>query len=357
MALMVVAAEQDIELNGQNKPTIKRIMMLPLLTDILSKKHLEQEFLDSGVLSLFKNWLESPNGSLPNATIRASILNILTHILPVDISSEDPREQLKRMNSKSGSNLPKVIWRVESLNSKSQSEDGDGEIAKGNKVGHLSIFLTVADSATLPSGWTRFAHYGFALIDQTDCGNSIAGVLMHEFNAMDSSWGYPSFLALSELEDPERGYRVNDACLVEAYISTDMTDGLTSHELMLETDLDKHETKEADGVTVKAATDNQTTMKTQQAIEPEEPTEEAMNTFFSSLDSELLSSKIVVSQEKTKEALPKLIGEALDMTPESLKELADRAAKAVQEKSFISAKESIKLTIIRNLDRNATRYK
>ncbi|KAK8671491.1 hypothetical protein V6N13_038086 [Hibiscus sabdariffa] len=283
MALMVVAAEQDIELNGQNKPTIKRIMMLPLLTDILSKKHLEQEFLDSGVLSLFKNWLESPNGSLPNATIRASILNILTHILPVDISSEDPREQLKRsklVNSKSGSNLPKVIWRVESLNSKSQSEDGDGEIAK--------------EHCYLPQG---------------------EQVLMHEFNAMDSSWGYPSFLALSELEDPERGYRVNDACLVEAYISTDMTDGLTSHELMLETDLDKHETKEADGVTVKAATDNQTTMKTQQAIEPEEPTEEAMNTFFSSLDSELLSSKIVVSQEKTKEALPKLIGEALDMTP------------------------------------------
>ncbi|KAK8662124.1 hypothetical protein V6N13_091712 [Hibiscus sabdariffa] len=64
MALMVVATEEDAELNRQNKPTI---MMLPLLTDILSKKHLEQEFLDSGVLSLFKNWLERPDGSLPNA--------------------------------------------------------------------------------------------------------------------------------------------------------------------------------------------------------------------------------------------------------------------------------------------------
>ncbi|KAK8999169.1 hypothetical protein V6N11_070346 [Hibiscus sabdariffa] len=75
---MVVATEEDAELNRQNKPTI---MMLPLLTDILSKKHLEQEFLDSGVLSLFKNWLERPDGSLPNA---------------IDISSEDPREKLKR---------------------------------------------------------------------------------------------------------------------------------------------------------------------------------------------------------------------------------------------------------------------
>ncbi|KAK8662157.1 hypothetical protein V6N13_091744 [Hibiscus sabdariffa] len=42
---------------------------------------------------------------------------------------------------------------------------------------------------------------------------------------------------------------------------------------------------------------------------------------------------------------------------ESLKELADHAAKAVQEKIHISAKEFIKLTITRNLDRNATRFK
>ncbi|KAK8662158.1 hypothetical protein V6N13_091745 [Hibiscus sabdariffa] len=78
-------------------------MMLHLLTDILSKKHLEQEFLDGGVLSLFKNWLERPDGSLPNATIRASILSILTPILPIHISSEDPNEKLKR------SKLGKVI--------------------------------------------------------------------------------------------------------------------------------------------------------------------------------------------------------------------------------------------------------
>ncbi|KAK8662152.1 hypothetical protein V6N13_091739 [Hibiscus sabdariffa] len=134
------------------------------------------------------------------------------------------------------------------------------------------------------------------------------------------------------------------------------------------------------------------------AIDPEEPTDEDMNTFFSSLDSELLSSGIVVSQEEAKEALAKLIDEALDMTPvnfyysgkfsplqqafkilasfncssttltiaqqnelmtmgESLKELVDRAAKAVQEKTHLTAKESIKMMITRNLDRNTTRYK
>ncbi|GMI80519.1 hypothetical protein HRI_001721200 [Hibiscus trionum] len=41
---------------------------------------------------------------------------------------------------------------------------------------------------------------------------------------------------------------------------------------------------------------------------------------------------------------------------ERLKELADRASKAVHEKTRLTAKESIKLTITRNLDHNTTRY-
>ncbi|XP_040957935.1 protein IWS1 homolog 1 [Gossypium hirsutum] len=74
MAQMEVAAEEDIELNIQNKPAIR------------------------------KSWLDPlPDGSLPNATLRSSILNILTQVMPVDISLEDGREQLKK------SGLGKVI--------------------------------------------------------------------------------------------------------------------------------------------------------------------------------------------------------------------------------------------------------
>ncbi|KAK8999159.1 hypothetical protein V6N11_070336 [Hibiscus sabdariffa] len=104
MALMEVTAEEDIEFNRQNKPAIKKIQSLPLLTDFLSKKHLQQEFLDRGVLSMFKIWLEPlPDGSLPNATVRAWLLNLLTHTFPIDINREDRREQLKK------SGLGKVI--------------------------------------------------------------------------------------------------------------------------------------------------------------------------------------------------------------------------------------------------------
>ncbi|KAK8671465.1 hypothetical protein V6N13_038061 [Hibiscus sabdariffa] len=229
---------------------------------------------------------------------------------------------------------------------------------------------------------------------------------MHEFNMAESDWGFNSFLALGELYDPKRGYLVNDTCLVEAYISTDRTEDLISHKLIFETDSDKHKTKEADGV--KATVDNQTTVKTKpveittpsptqpsfqifasQAIEPGEPTEEDIKTFFTSLEFELPIFDTVFSKEEAKAALAKL-DESLNMTPinfydsgkfsslekafkilasfdcssttltieqknellaleESLKELADRAAKTVQDKS--------RLVIMRNLNCNLIRYK
>lgn len=47
----------------------------------ICRKQLQQEFLDHGVLTLLKNWLEPlPDGSLPNINIRAAILKILTDV-------------------------------------------------------------------------------------------------------------------------------------------------------------------------------------------------------------------------------------------------------------------------------------
>lgn len=49
-----------------------------------SRKQLQQEFLDHGVLTLLKNWLEPlPDGSLPNINIRAAILKILNDVSAV----------------------------------------------------------------------------------------------------------------------------------------------------------------------------------------------------------------------------------------------------------------------------------
>ncbi|KAK6947361.1 Transcription factor IIS, N-terminal [Dillenia turbinata] len=97
MAELEVTAEEDAELNRQGKPAINKLKKLPLLTE------LQQEFLDHGVLTLLKNWLEPlPDGSLPNINIRAAILKILTDF-PIDLEQYDRREQLKK------SGLGKVI--------------------------------------------------------------------------------------------------------------------------------------------------------------------------------------------------------------------------------------------------------
>ncbi|KAG1365789.1 putative protein IWS1 [Cocos nucifera] len=82
MAELEVTAEEDAELNRQNKPAVNKLKKLPLLVDVLSKKKLQQEFLDHGVLTLLKNWLEPlPDGSLPNMNIRTAILKLLTDVI------------------------------------------------------------------------------------------------------------------------------------------------------------------------------------------------------------------------------------------------------------------------------------
>ena len=38
---------------------------------------------------------------------------------------------------------------------------------KGNNVDYLSMYLDVADSATLPYGWSRYAQFSLAVVHQT----------------------------------------------------------------------------------------------------------------------------------------------------------------------------------------------
>jgi transcription factor SPN1 len=98
-----VASEEDANLNRQSKPAINKLMKLPLLIEVLSKKNLQQEFLDHGILTLLKNWLEPlPDGSMPNMNIRTAVLKLLSDF-PIDLEQFDRREQLKK------SGLGKVI--------------------------------------------------------------------------------------------------------------------------------------------------------------------------------------------------------------------------------------------------------
>nr|XP_019708940.1 ubiquitin carboxyl-terminal hydrolase 12 isoform X2 [Elaeis guineensis] len=90
---------------------------------------------------------------------------------------------------------------------------------KGNNVDHLSMYLDVADSATLPYGWSRYAQFSLAVTNQIHNKYTIRKDTQHQFNARESDWGFTSFMPLSELYDPTRGYLVNDTLVVEAEVA------------------------------------------------------------------------------------------------------------------------------------------
>ncbi|KAK9122991.1 hypothetical protein Sjap_012593 [Stephania japonica] len=90
---------------------------------------------------------------------------------------------------------------------------------KGNNVDHLSMYLDVADSANLPYGWSRYAQFSLAVVNQMFGRLSVRKDTQHQFNARESDWGFTSFMPLSELYDPGRGFLVNDTMIVEAEVA------------------------------------------------------------------------------------------------------------------------------------------
>ncbi|KAI4300629.1 hypothetical protein L6164_033983 [Bauhinia variegata] len=90
---------------------------------------------------------------------------------------------------------------------------------KGNNVDYLSIYLDVADSSKLPSGWERGARFKVALINQVKSDYVVGKETRHQFNARESDWGFTSFISLRDFSDPSRGYLLNDTCIIQVEIS------------------------------------------------------------------------------------------------------------------------------------------
>ncbi|CAN6996216.1 hypothetical protein IGI04_018239 [Brassica rapa subsp. trilocularis] len=132
MANLELAVEDDVELNKQGQPATNKLTKLPILVGALSKKHLQAAFLDHGVLSLLKNWLEPlPDGSLPNTNVRTSVLQILDDLSIILGKGEGcRREQLVK------SGLAKVVM---FLSRTDEETRGNRRLANDlvNKWGHM----------------------------------------------------------------------------------------------------------------------------------------------------------------------------------------------------------------------------
>ncbi|KAK3017522.1 hypothetical protein RJ639_007459 [Escallonia herrerae] len=90
---------------------------------------------------------------------------------------------------------------------------------KGNNVDHLSMYLDVADSGTLPYGWSRYAQFSLAVVNQHHSKYTMKKDTQHQFHARESDWGFTSFMALSDLYDPGRGFIMNDTVVIEADVA------------------------------------------------------------------------------------------------------------------------------------------
>ncbi|KAI3750855.1 hypothetical protein L2E82_21722 [Cichorium intybus] len=106
---------------------------------------------------------------------------------------------------------------------------------KGNNVDHLSMYLDVADSTSLPYGWSRYAHFSLAVINQIHNKFTMRKDTQHQFNGRESDWGFTSFMPLSDLYDPSRGYILNDTCIVEADVAVRRVVDYWSHDSKKET--------------------------------------------------------------------------------------------------------------------------
>lgn len=90
---------------------------------------------------------------------------------------------------------------------------------KGNNVDYMSMYLDVADSPALPYGWSRYAAFSLTVVNQVHQKYSIRKETQHQFNARESDWGFTSFMPLSEVYDPSRGYLANDTLVIEAEVA------------------------------------------------------------------------------------------------------------------------------------------
>lgn len=90
---------------------------------------------------------------------------------------------------------------------------------KGNNVDYLSMYLDVVDSSNLPYGWSRYAAFSLLVVNQAHHKYSIRKETQHQFNARESDWGFTSFMPLSDVYDPSRGYLVNDTLVIEAEVA------------------------------------------------------------------------------------------------------------------------------------------
>ncbi|GKV10566.1 hypothetical protein SLEP1_g21910 [Rubroshorea leprosula] len=96
-----------------------------------------------------------------------------------------------------------------------------------NGDGHISLYLMIVETRTLPRGWTVHANFQFFVYDHIQdrfCTFGGSDAKISCFHAMKTELGFPRLLSLEDFKDPSTGFLVGDTCffgiqvLVQDYI-------------------------------------------------------------------------------------------------------------------------------------------
>ncbi|XWS53457.1 hypothetical protein CRYUN_Cryun10bG0003100 [Craigia yunnanensis] len=127
----------------------------------------------------------------------------------------------------------KNVWKIENF-SKLGSEYHESQVffagdqkwkiqlyPKGIRHGsgtHISMYLALADSATLMAGSKIFAEFTLRIQDQLQ-SRHIAGKFSHWFTASSQESGWAKFVSFAYFYLPSTGCLVKDICMVEAEVT------------------------------------------------------------------------------------------------------------------------------------------
>eukprot|EP00884_Botryococcus_braunii_P009403 jgi/Botrbrau1/18464/Bobra.0072s0047.1 len=91
---------------------------------------------------------------------------------------------------------------------------------------HMSLFLNVPDADAQPLQWGRKANFKLTIINQLDSSKTICKDAEHIFCGKEVDWGFTVFMALDELEPPERGFIVDNTLKIRADVKVERQNGL-----------------------------------------------------------------------------------------------------------------------------------
>ncbi|KAJ0093409.1 hypothetical protein Patl1_27049 [Pistacia atlantica] len=88
-----------------------------------------------------------------------------------------------------------------------------------NGENHISIYLELMETSSLPAGWEVNVIFNFLIFNQLqDKYDSLQDGRVRRYHAMKTKWGITKFIDLKAFHNPLKGYLIDDTCVFGAKV-------------------------------------------------------------------------------------------------------------------------------------------